>query len=452
MSRHWPKHESSHAVLLGLSLTCSIFIGSGCGSTPEGSQISGGTGAGQTGAGTSGTGPVFGGSAGTPGGTSGGGTSGAAGSTAAGAGGTAPSNGGSGQGPDSGVQACASIAGLGDCGAQTVGAQIKHPNMLVVLDKSGSTLTKPTGFTVSIWDGLKTALSTALDGAKDRIAFGLDLFPAPDVPLECKDKCCVMPSSPDLAVPIEAGATAVPKIVSALNATVPGGGTPTAAALARAYDYFTTGAGAALEGDKFVLLATDGGPNCDSGINCDADPTHCTLNLENNCTSDPKVNCCKGYPEGCVDDTATLDQINKLAGAGIKTFVVGIPGSEAYSNYLDQFAVAGQETNPNGPPSYYKVDAASGEAGLTKVFTDITTQLVTSCDIELQSAPRDPSKVNVAIDCEVVGSNGTDGTDGWILDQSTDPQKIVLQGTLCRWVQQKGAQRVDLVFGCPQVH
>ena len=58
----------------------------------------------------------------------------------------------------------------------------------------------------------------------------------------------------------------------------------------------------------------------------------------------------------------------------------------------------------------------------------------------------------MAIDCQVIGTNGTDGTDGWVLDQTTDPQKIVLQGTTCRWVQQTGAQRVDIVFGCPTVH
>jgi hypothetical protein len=148
------------------------------------------------------------------------------------------------------------------------------------------------------------------------------------------------------------------------------------------------------------------------------------LNLEGNCNAtDPAVNCCKGYSQGCVDDQATIDQINKLAAAGIKTFVVGIPGSQFYSNFLDTFAVAGQVPNPNGPPSYYRVDATAGVAGLTKVFTDITTQLVTSCDIELTTPPRDPSRVNVAIDCQVIGTSGTDGTDGWILDQSTDPQK-----------------------------
>src|SRR6185295_5901965 len=99
-------------------------------------------------------------------------------------------------------------------------------------------------------------------------------------PYDCRDKCCQMPLAPDLTVPVEYGATAVAKIVAALGATSPGGGTPTAAALARAYDYYTTGAGAGLDGDKYVLLATDGGPNCNAALNCDADPSHCTINIE----------------------------------------------------------------------------------------------------------------------------------------------------------------------------
>jgi len=51
-----------------------------------------------------------------------------------------------------------------------------------------------------------------------------------------------MPTSPDINVPIEDGTTAVPKILAALDATSPGGGTPTSVALHRAYEYFRTGA------------------------------------------------------------------------------------------------------------------------------------------------------------------------------------------------------------------
>jgi hypothetical protein len=427
-------------------------IAAGCGSSQQSSTITGGASTAGGAAGAGGETPIFSnGGQGGAAGNAGGANAGAAGSTA-GVGGGGPSGGGSGTDGGTSTSACgASIAGLGDCGAQSLGATIKHPNMLIVLDKSGSTQSTPTGFTGTIWDGLKTALSSALNGAKDKIAFGLDLFPAPGVPYECKDKCCVMPTSPDVTVPVEPGDTGVPKIVAALDATAPGGGTPTAAALARAYDYYTSGPGAGLDGDKYVLLATDGGPNCNSNLNCDSDVNKCTLNLEHNCTNDPTVNCCARNGAGCVDDQSVIDQINKLAGAGVKTFVVGIPGSQYYSNFLDAFAVAGGVPNPAAPPSYYRVDAASGEAGLTKVFTDITQQLLTSCEIELHTTPSDPDLVNVAIDCQVVPSNGTDGTDGWILDQTTDPQKIVLQGTLCSWVQQQGARNIDVVFGCRKI-
>jgi hypothetical protein len=64
--------------------------------------------------------------------------------------------------------------------------------------------------------------------------------------------------------------------------------------------------------------------------------------------------------------------------------------------------------------------------------------------------PVDPKQVNVAIDCNVVPSGG-DGPDGWRLDTSGDPAKILMEGTLCRYMQQQGAHRVDIVFGCPTV-
>jgi hypothetical protein len=195
------------------------------------------------------------------------------------------------------------------------------------------------------------------------------------------------------------------------------------------------------------MLATDGGPNCNNALTCPA--TTCTLNLEGACPGG--VNCCDNYGQACVDDAETNAQIKALKDAGINTFVVGIPGSEAYSNYLEQFAITGNQVNPSAPPSYYRVDASAGVAGLTAVFNAITTQLVTSCDVELGTPPRDPDKVNVAINCNIVPSSGTTGTDGWILESSQLPAKITLQGNLCRWVQQQGADRIDVVFGCPTI-
>jgi hypothetical protein len=353
---------------------------------------------------------------------------------------------------DSGVPGCGqSIDGLGTCGQQSVAGRIRHPHMLLVMDKSGSMTDQPKGFDVSIWDGVKAALKTSLDAVKGRVSFGLELFPFPQdatkpIAIDCKDNCCEMPSTPDVNVPVEDGITAVPRILAALDSTSPGGGTPTAVALHRAYEYFTSGAGAALNGEKFVLLATDGGPNCNTGLTCD--PSGCSTNLEGHCSG--TANCCANYGTACVDDAATIRELEALSAANITTFVVGIPGSEAYSRYLDAFAVAGGNVNPKAPPSYYRVDAADGVAGLTNVFSAITTQLVTACEVDLDMPPLDPKQVNVAIDCSVVPSGG-DGPDGWRLDVSADPAKIIMEGTLCRYMQQQGAHRVDIVFGCPTV-
>jgi hypothetical protein len=323
--------------------------------------------------------------------------------------------------------------------------------MLIVMDKSGSMTDQPKGFDVTIWDGVKAALKSSLEAVEGRVSFGLELFPFPKDPshtisVDCKDDCCEMPDTPDINVPIEDGPTAVPKILAALEATSPGGGTPTAVALHRAYEYFTTGAGAALAGEKFVMLATDGGPNCNAKLSCDA--ANCSTNVEGHCTG--TANCCMNYGQACVDDAATIAEIKALRDAGIGTFVVGIPGSETYSKYLDRFAVEGDHANPKAPPSYYRVDAAAGVAGLTSVFTDITTQLVTACQLDLEMPPLDPKQVNVAIDCNVVPSGG-DGPDGWRLDVSATPAKILMEGTLCRYMQEQGAHRVDIVFGCPTV-
>lgn len=353
---------------------------------------------------------------------------------------------------EAGVPGCGqAIDGLGSCGQQSVGARVRHPQMLIVMDKSGSMTDQPKGFDVSIWNGVKAALKTSLEAVKGRVAFGLELFPFPDDPtkpisIDCTDNCCEMPKTPDINVSIEDGDTAVPKILSALDATSPGGGTPTAVALHRAFEYFTKGAGATLSGEKYVMLATDGGPNCNTSLTCDA--SSCSTNLEGHCQG--TLNCCSNYGQACVDDAATTAEIKALRDAGITTFVVGIPGSEAYSRFLDSFAVTGGQVNPKAPPSYYRVDAAAGVTGLTNVFSAITTQLVTACELDLERPPVDPRQVNVAIDCSVVPSGG-DGPDGWRIDVTGDPAKILFEGTLCRYMQTQGAHRVDIVFGCPTV-
>jgi von Willebrand factor type A domain len=343
---------------------------------------------------------------------------------------------------------CSELAGLGKCGTTTVQAQYDTANILLVIDKSGSMTDQPDGFTINKWDALKKALDAALNNVVGEINFGLVLYPFAadhDIPLECDQDCCdVGLGTAAVNVPIESGASGVTKILDAVNATAPGGGTPTAAALTSALQYFTTGDGAALKGQKFVLLATDGGPNCNIDNTCD--DTHCTPNLDGQCPT-ANGNCCAMKGQYCLDDAAVVTQIKALATAGVSTFVVGIPGTEKYSQYLDNFATSGGVPNPAAPPSYYAVSAKGGVQGLVDVFTSITTHLVRNCDVALENTPQNLDLVNVAVDCTIVPyANGA----GWAIS-GTDQKTLELSGDACHKIQTDGARRVDVVYGCPTV-
>ncbi|MBN2577078.1 MAG: VWA domain-containing protein [Deltaproteobacteria bacterium] len=336
----------------------------------------------------------------------------------------------------------------GSCGTSPFSASNRAVSILLVIDRSGS-MAEPYGADQSKWTVLQLALATALDAAKKSISFGLELFPYSDDPNPYV--CALAQGSASIQVPVGPGETTVPQILARLQKE-PAGGTPTAAALANAYDFFVSGEGQFLAGDKYVLLATDGGPNCNANhAPCDA--TTCTTNLDGQCPAPDggaPPNCCE-LPNNlgvifCVDDQETANQLARLAAAGIKTFVIGLPGTEAYASYLDAFAAAGGGVNPNAPPLYFKVDASGGVAGLAAVFSSITKELITTCRFQLAADPPDVNLLNVEIDGVPIPQLGP---DGWVLDTSTSPPTVVIKGATCEQVQIKGAESAQIIYGCP---
>jgi hypothetical protein len=334
------------------------------------------------------------------------------------------------------------------CGVSPYSASNRAVSILLVIDRSGS-MADPYGAGQSKWTALELALASALEDAKQSIAFGLELFPYSDDP---NPYVCALPQgSASIQVPVGPGEATVPQILARL-VKEPAGGTPTAAALGNAYDFFVGGEGQSLVGDKYVLLATDGGPNCNPN-HAPCDVTTCTTNLDGQCPAvdgGAPPNCCE-LPNNlgvnfCVDDQATADQLARLTAAGIKTFVVGLPGTDVYASYLDAFAAAGGGVNPNAPPLYFKVDASGGVAGLAAVFSSITRQLITTCRFQLASNPPDVNLLNVEIDGVMIPQLGP---DGWMLDTSTNPPTVVIKGATCEQVQIKGAESAKIVYGCP---
>jgi hypothetical protein len=357
-------------------------------------------------------------------------------------------------GGSSGTGATAGMAGEGGaCGKTDLAAEPPTVNVLLVVDKSSSMSGTPAGFSANKWAALGDALGAALEAAEGSVAFGLDFFPfGDDRDPEAEIAWCDMPSNADILVPVAAGTSTVPLINAALADYQPDGGTPTAVALARALEYFTNGDGAALEGERYVLLATDGGPNCNPELECGIDA--CTLNLDG--VSCGGQNCCDVNldPDGgssCLDDDATVTSVEALAEAGVKTFVVGIPGTSAYADTLDAMAIAGLAENPDAPPHYFRVESMGGTGGLTEVLTRITRGVIKTCRLALTSTPSDPDYeglLNVEIDGDDVPQKGD---DGWEVDRTTSPPTIVLKGATCEYMETHGAERVNITYGCPTV-
>jgi hypothetical protein len=343
------------------------------------------------------------------------------------------------------------------CGYTQNQAQTREVNVLIVLDKSGSMTDTPEGYSMSKWEAVSSALSQSLNQVQGVLRVGIQLFPFTNdptmpIPEECGDRCCEMPAGAEMNVNIGPGTETVGSIIGAINESDPAGGTPTAYALQRAQTYFTSGSGAGLGGDRLVLLATDGGPNCNPNASCGVDT--CTLNIDGSegCPTPAEggLNCCTNTPTACLDDVETINAIIALEEAGIRTIVVGIPGADLYQNILEDAAYNGGFTKSDGEPGLYQVPASGGVAELTETFREITTELVRSCEIELTEQPDNLNLVNVAVDCEIIpmGTPADEG-DRWYFDNPDDPTKIIIDGPICLTIQQEGVERIDTVFGCP---
>src|SRR6185503_16466644 len=102
---------------------------------------------------------------------------------------------------------------------------------------------------------------------------------------------------------------------------------------------------------------------------CEAET--CTYNMDQ---QDFTTNACVGDVGSpppiafCLDDANVVAQLDALLAIGVKTFVVGIPGTEQYSDYLNTFAVAGGAPQA-GDPQYYAVSASDGAQALADTLT-----------------------------------------------------------------------------------
>ncbi len=221
------------------------------------------------------------------GGAGGGGTSADSGSTSVSLSNTDNALPGCGVGADGGVCGCTDVTTLGDA-----------PNLYYVLDRSGSMATD------GKWSTVRTVVSNVMAAIGPRGLFAATVFPPSTAQNTDADACNtgnqVFPLTPGDSPPGTKGPN-YQKLLSALTLQ-PLGGTPTAATLASLIRPLQQ-----LTGKTYVILATDGAPNCSQEDSCGA--AECTLNIESDDDCSPaSPSCCvppNGIGSNCLDAQAT---------------------------------------------------------------------------------------------------------------------------------------------------
>ena len=312
---------------------------------------------------------------------------------------------------DNGVPNSSSNDDSSVCEAVQVVAEREVANVMVMLDRSGS-MYSPGGFfasEVDKWTPAINAVKGAINARSQSIAFGLMKFGTGE---GCDPgQVNVMPEIGVMG--------AVTASLEGTPSEVTGGMTPTAESLAAAGEAIST-----LEGEKYILLVTDGAPNCNDeaglGGECKCPGGFCD------------------YWEECLDDNRTVRTIEELAVNDVKTFVIGYD-TGGLTDVLNRMAVAGN----TGTSQYI---AVSDQQTLSDALASLTSQ-VASCSYELESVPSDIRYVSVQlgggqIDHESVSTNG-----GWRLDGNT----VEILGGDCEHLQAQDRAKIDITVECELV-
>lgn len=300
------------------------------------------------------------------------------------------------------------------CGEMTspIPHEPRTPDVIIAFDRSGS---------MDIAFGSGTRYTTERDILKplvvkyeDLIRWGYEEFPIkvtdpgkPACPAGmscCGDKVSVPPAF---------------KNAVAVNARIETArmgydlATPTASGLKNVKDFyagFTDGIK-----DRYVLLSTDGVPNC-SGAG-------------------------KVSGDACGD---AVSEVSALLAMGVKTIVLAVSEEVAMAPCMEMLAAAGGAPRPGGPPSYYP---STTPDELKKALGDLVGGLAKpSCVIDLTKTPPDPKKVAVFADgVQVPWDPGH--ADGW--DYDPPPNTIRVFGSWCTKVETFMVKELSVRFGCP---
>jgi len=283
----------------------------------------------------------------------------------------------------------------------------------------------------SKWQITSAALIDAVAKLPASVAVGLNFYPNTRLDDPCIDNRIALP----IALLGANNSTQRAGFDRAVTAQRTGGATPTHAA----YRFGEEAVAASkLSGQKFVLLITDGIP---------------TRTLE-----------CEGDGQNAVDSAPLIAEVAAdLMKDGVKTFVIGSPGSEDARSDLSKMATAGGTAVAgcsDSGPNYCHLDMTTAKdfaSALAAGLSDIAGK-ISSCEYAVPAAPKgkslDPALVNVLY-TQGDGKQASIPQDatgmcesGWKYDNPQNPTKITLCGTDCDKVKADAGAKIDVIFGC----
>lgn len=312
-------------------------------------------------------------------------------------------------------------------------------DLMLVVDRSGSMRNNFDGVPdLPVeewrWSFMRGAIADSLPTVGDRVRIGAKFYPdiiPPDTMEITPEIACMSATGVDV-LPV---ANATPAILEVFDRALPLGGTPTAEALIAARDALLP----SVEGRRFIVLATDGGPNCNNDP-AQVNPLTCE------CTSQPED--CLTPDVGifsCLDDPRTVNVMTEtFTRFGIPIFVIGIADSSrpALSAYLDRMAVAGGRPRMEpGGRSFYSVRSPEELDG---AFRQITGS-ISRCAFISPSVPVDEMTFSVEVNGRVVPR---DPMSGWTWVNRARGE-LELHGAVCDEANGPGGVVVAIVDSCP---
>ena len=293
------------------------------------------------------------------------------------------------------------------CGSVVLQTQVTPGNVVVVFDQSNSMnqkFTEPDGGKAAAkWEVAQQALADAVKPIESLVNLGAIFFPTTATGNTCS---LVAPISVAPQIAISPAATfltawdahfALPGFVTIL-------GTPLQTALNLADQALPDPS--PLKGARAVVVITDGAPTCQSAV------------------------------------PGLIAPVTAMASRGIKTFVVGLPGSASGQMVLDAIAQAG------GTSSYLSpADPTALEAALAMIASGVVDQ----CTVALSPPPADPTQVHLVV-TDAADPKGVEipmsmnGSDGWTL--APDASSATLVGAVCQKLKDGAYSTVQFVYGC----